>query len=89
VFVSYVKYERYTPHAGPGGSDFTDAWQDNFWSLDYGRWSLQNAPADPTAMNNFGQDNVGVRDGHLVLSFTQDDNRGFHGTVPRDPSKPH
>ena len=88
VFVSYVTFERYTPKQGPGGSDFTKAWRDDFKWLDRGRWFLQNAPADSTAVNDFYSDNVSVKNGYLVLSLTRGGETGFNGYVPVDPNKP-
>ncbi|HEY3595816.1 MAG TPA: family 16 glycosylhydrolase [Polyangiaceae bacterium] len=86
VFVSYVRYEQYTPGSGPSGSDFTEAWQDNFASYDGSRWYGANWTFD-AAINDYVPDNSTVRDGYLTNSFTDEQNLGYSGPIPIDPDR--
>jgi endo-1,3-1,4-beta-glycanase ExoK len=86
VFVSYVRYEPYTPSAGPNGSDFTTAWQDDFGSFDPSRWYLANWTFDD-AVNDYVPDNATVRDGYLTHSFTDEQHLGYTGPIPIDPAR--
>jgi beta-glucanase (GH16 family) len=86
VFVSYVRYEQYTPSAGPNGSDFSFAWQDNFSTFDGGRWYLANWTFD-AAINDYVPANATCRDGYLTESLTDEQNLGYSGPIPPDPAR--
>jgi beta-glucanase (GH16 family) len=86
VFVSYVRYETYTPGAGPGGSDFTPAWQDNFGSFDGSRWYMANWTFD-AAVNDYVPENAVCRDGYLAESLTDESSLGYGGPMPSDPAR--
>ncbi|KYF59957.1 benzene 1,2-dioxygenase, partial [Sorangium cellulosum] len=76
-FVNWIKYYRYNNGA------FELAWQDDFDSLDTGRWSKADWTFDGNRVD-FDPQNVTVKDGTLVLSLTREGQTGFTGAVPRD-----
>ncbi|WP_437334565.1 family 16 glycosylhydrolase [Sorangium sp. So ce394] len=76
-FVNWIKYYRYNNGA------FELAWQDDFDSVDSGRWGKADWTFDGNRVD-FVPQNVTVKDGTLVLSLTREGQTGFNGTVPRD-----
>ncbi|WP_437774203.1 family 16 glycosylhydrolase [Sorangium sp. So ce1097] len=76
-FVNWIKYYRYNNGA------FELAWQDDFDSLDTGRWGKADWTFDGNRVD-FDPQNVTVKDGTLVLSLTREGQTGFNGAVPRD-----
>jgi endo-1,3-1,4-beta-glycanase ExoK len=84
-FINWVSYAAYTPGAGPGGTDFTEVFRDDFdAALDAG-WSLANW-VSPLNNSVHSPTNVRVVDGKVVLSLTADNALGFFGTPPVDPA---
>jgi hypothetical protein len=84
-FVNWIRYSSYTPGAGPGGSDFTSQWEDNFNTLDSARWGMASWTFGGNRVD-FAPENVNVQNGMLILSLTQENQTGFSGTVPTDTS---
>ncbi|WP_438013564.1 family 16 glycosylhydrolase [Sorangium sp. So ce315] len=76
-FINWIKYYRYNNGA------FELAWQDDFDSLDTGRWGKADWTFDGNRVD-FDPQNVTVKDGMLVLSLTREGQTGFNGAVPRD-----
>ncbi|WP_437316455.1 family 16 glycosylhydrolase [Sorangium sp. So ce385] len=76
-FVNWIKYYRYNNGA------FELAWQDDFNSVDSGRWGKADWTFDGNRVD-FDPQNVTVKDGTLVLSLTREGQTGFNGAVPRD-----
>ncbi|MEY2931056.1 MAG: hypothetical protein RL033_1805 [Pseudomonadota bacterium] len=83
VFVNWVQVYSYTPGAGPGGSDFSTAWRDDFNSLDGQRWWTANWTFD-YAVNDYVGQNVTTRDGKLVIVFTDENATGQFPSAPED-----
>jgi hypothetical protein len=86
-FVNWISYESYTPDAGPGGSDFTPEWRDDFDTFNTSRWGRANWTFDAN-LTDFSPANVVVQDGMLVLALTTEAGIGFNGTVPTDSEDP-
>lgn len=69
VDVNWAKVESYTPGAGPGGSDFTQLWRDDFNSIDNNRWYFANWTFE-FAVNDFAQGGARTANGYLQLKMT-------------------
>ena len=82
-FVNWIQYSAYTPGAGPGGSDFTLNWQDDFNTFDTGRWAKANWTFNGNRVD-LDPNNAQVKDGMLVLSLTREGQTGYTGAVPAD-----
>lgn len=82
-YVNWISYESYTPGAGPGGSDFTPEWRDDFDTFDGSRWAKANWTFTEN-LTDFDPANVVVKDGMLILCLTAEGATGFSGTVPVD-----
>jgi endo-1,3-1,4-beta-glycanase ExoK len=86
AFVNWIQTYSYTPGSGPGGSDFTTLWRDDFdnpGSPDSSRWWPANWTFD-AAVNDYVAQNAQVKDGALVLVFTDAANAGVLPEVPGD-----
>jgi endo-1,3-1,4-beta-glycanase ExoK len=86
AFVNWVQTYAHTPGAGPDGSDFTPLWRDDFngsGSPDSSRWWSANWTFD-AAVNDYVPQNAGVKDGTLVLVFTDESSTGVLPDVPAD-----
>jgi len=81
--VNWMVYSRYTPGSGPGGSDFTQAWVDDFTTFNTQRWSRGDWTFDEN-MADFTPGNILVSNGYLMIVLSQ---KGWTGTVtpPNDP----
>lgn len=87
AFYDYVAYSAFTPKAGPGGSDFTLRWKDDFTAWNEARWEKSTH----TFTNNLAQfqpANVVLRDGYAVLCLTEKGKEGFHGEIPAGLARP-
>jgi MYXO-CTERM domain-containing protein len=83
-YLNWVSYSEYSPGAGDGGTDFREAWRDDFDApLDNG-WSSATW-ASPFNESVHSPANISVVEGKAVLSLTSDDALGFLGTPPSDP----
>lgn len=89
TFVNWIQTYSYTPGSGPGGSDFSPLWRDDFGgsgSPDGSRWWAANWTFD-YAVNDYVGQNARVSDGALVLVFTDENGVGqFPSVPPDDPS---
>jgi endo-1,3-1,4-beta-glycanase ExoK len=86
AFVNWIETYAYTPGSGPGGSDFTTLWRDDFdnpGSPDSSRWWPANWTFD-AAVNDYVAQNASVKDGALVLVFTDEAGAGVLPDVPAD-----
>jgi endo-1,3-1,4-beta-glycanase ExoK len=86
AFVNWVETYAYTPGSGPGGSDFSSLWRDDFdnpGSPDSSRWWPANWTFD-AAVNDYVAQNASVKDGALVLVFTDTAGAGVLPDVPAD-----
>lgn len=86
TFVSWIQTYSYTPGSGPGGSDFSALWRDDFGgsgSPDGSRWWAANWTFD-YAVNDYVGQNARVQDGALVLVFTDEGSVGQFPSVPPD-----
>ena len=86
TFVNWVQTYSYTPGAGPGGSDFSTLWRDDFsgsGTPDGSRWWAANWTFD-YAVNDYVAQNARVQDGALVLVFTDEGGAGVLPGVPPD-----
>lgn len=81
--VNWIAYSAYTPGQGPGGSDFTPKWTDDFATLDTQRWARGNWTFESN-MADFTPNNAVVSGGYLMLILSQ---KGWTGnlTPPSDP----
>lgn len=87
-FVSWVATYSYTPGSGPGGSDFSPLWRDEFNAAgtsapDGSRWWAANWTFEH-AVNDYVPQNARVKDGVLVVVFTSEDAVGVIPDVPTD-----
>jgi endo-1,3-1,4-beta-glycanase ExoK len=86
TFVNWVQTFTYTPGSGPGGSDFSPLWRDDFngqGAPDSSRWWAANWTFE-YAVNDYVAQNGRVQDGALVLVFTDEDSTGLIPSVPAD-----
>ena len=88
TFVNWVQTFAYTPGSGPGGSDFTPLWRDDFEGAgpsapDNDRWWAAGWTFDD-AVNDYVGQNARVKDGTLVLAFTDEAGAGTLPVVPPD-----
>lgn len=81
--VNWMSYSAYTPGKGPGGSNFTPKWTDDFTTWDSKRWSKGNWTFDGN-MADFSTFNAVVKNGYLVLVLSRKDWDG-NFTAPTDP----
>jgi len=91
-FVNWVQTYSYTPGAGPGGSDFSPLWRDDFdapgtSAPNSSRWWAANWTFD-YAVNDYVGQNARVKDGALVLAFTDEGRVGALPEVPADDGDP-
>jgi len=84
-FINWVQYSEYTPGQGPDGADFTLAWRDDFDTFDSNRWSKGNWTFAEN-MATFLPENIGVKDGVLIIALTEADAFGINVDVPADDS---
>lgn len=82
-FINWVQFSEYTPGAGTDGSDFTLAWRDDFDSFDSNRWGKGNWTFAEN-MATFLPENIGVKEGTLVIALTTADAFGIDVEVPAD-----
>lgn len=82
--VNWMTYSAYTPGQGPGGSNFTQKWTDDFTNLDAGRWALANWTFDGN-LADFVPGNARVSGGYLMLVLSK---KGWNGNIspPSDPT---
>lgn len=86
--VRYIRFSNYTPGAGPGRSNFTQAWIDTFKTLDRNRWALGDWTFDENYAT-FSEANCRVRDGHLIMMLSTTANEGsFPSTFLHDTESP-
>lgn len=87
--VNWIRYQEYTPGKGPGGSNFTTAWVDDFDSFDEVRWGKGTWGFEGNYAR-FDPENLQIRDGLLVLALTRKGEEGVgcgysRGMFPEDP----
>lgn len=82
-YINWIKYSKYTPGAGPNGSDFTADWQDNFDSFDASRWGKGDWTFEGNLVD-FSPNNIVVKDGYCIICLTKIGATGFSGEVPKD-----
>jgi endo-1,3-1,4-beta-glycanase ExoK len=81
--INWIKYSKYTPGSGPGGSDFSPDWQDNFDTFDATRWAKGDWTFDGNLVD-FSPNNIVVKDGYCIICLTKTGATGFSGEVPKD-----
>jgi beta-glucanase (GH16 family) len=82
--VNWMAYSSYTPKQGPGGSDFTPTWIDDFTTLDTLRWARGDWTFDGN-LADFMPSNIKVTQGYLVLKLSsKGDSREWN--PPQDPN---
>lgn len=82
-YINWVKYSKYTPGSGDGGTDFTPEWQDDFNSFNEDRWGKGNWTFDGNLVD-FSTSNIVVKDGYCIICLTKTTAKGFSGDVPKD-----
>ncbi|MBN1799137.1 MAG: family 16 glycosylhydrolase [Spirochaetales bacterium] len=82
-YVNWIKYYEYTPGKGPGGSDFTLAWTDDFNSFNTERWGAGNWGFEGN-MAAFDPANAVIKNGYLILCLTKASETGLKGLIPED-----
>lgn len=86
--VNWIRFLKYTPGKGDGGSNWTESWIDDFDSFDENRWGKGTWGFD----GNFAQfdpENLQIRDGMAVLALTRKGEEGIgcgyaRGMYPED-----
>ena len=87
--VNWIRFLKYTPGKGPKGSNWTEAWVDDFDTFDDARWGKGSWSFEGNfAM--FTPANLDVRDGMIVLALTRKGEEGIgcgyaRGLYPEDP----
>lgn len=85
-YINWIQYSSYTPGQGPGASNFTPVWKEDFNSLSNSwgtaNWTFVENRAD------FSPDNVVVKDGVVVLCLTKATSPGHQGAIPADSENP-
>lgn len=81
--INWVKYSAYTPGAGPGGSNFTLSWTDDFDSFLVTRWMKGSWTFDGNSVD-FIPNNIVVKNSTCLLCLTDATHPGFTGDVPVD-----
>lgn len=64
--VNWMTFYKYTPGQGPGGSNFTHSWTDDFTTFDTKRWSKGNWTFEGN-MADFSVENAKTSGGYLML----------------------
>lgn len=64
--VNWMSFSAYTPGRGPGGSNFTPTWTDDFNTFDTRRWAKGNWTFE-TNMADFATTNAKTSGGYLML----------------------
>lgn len=80
VDVNWAQVYSYTPGAGPGGSDFSLLWRDDFNTKDWSRWNFANWTFD-YAVNDYAPGGANVANGYLQLKMTHWDEEGTRFTA--------
>lgn len=83
VFVNWVQTYSYTPGRGPGGTNFTPLWRDDFESWNDSRWWKANWTFE-FAVNDYIPENAAVRSGALNIALTHFSQQGTFRAVPAD-----
>ena len=83
VFVNWIQIYSYTPGQGPGRSNFTPLWRDDFNQGDFSRWWTANWTFD-YAVNDYTSQNAAVRGGALNIALTHWSQAGSFREVPLD-----
>lgn len=86
-FIHWIKYYAYTPAAGPGGSNFTLSWTDDFETFSSSRWMKGNWTFDGNLVS-FTPNNIVVQSSNCIICVTDSVHTGFSGTVPQDLGSP-
>lgn len=82
--VNWISYSKYTPGAGPDGSDFTPSWTDDFTKLDTKRWSFGDWTFDGNYAT-FTRENALIANGYLTLMLSTEGTAGaFPTSIPTD-----
>jgi beta-glucanase (GH16 family) len=76
--VNWMAYSAYTPGSGPGGSNFTPTWVDDFTTLNMQRWSRGDWTFESN-MADFKPANIVVSGGYLMIILS---NKDWSGTIP-------
>lgn len=69
VDVNWAQVYSYTPGTGPGGSDFSLLWRDDFDRIDNSKWFLANWTFDH-AVNDYAPGGARTSNGYLQLKMT-------------------
>jgi fibronectin type 3 domain-containing protein len=85
-YANWVQTYSYTPGAGPGGSNFTLNWRDDFNSWNGSRWWKADWTF-PSAINDYVSTNSAVRDGVLQSAYTHWSQMGTFLPTPIDDNK--
>lgn len=83
VYVNWISTYSYTPGSGPGGSNFTPLWRDDFNTWNSSRWWKANWTFE-FAVNDYVPENAAVRNGYLALALTHYSQTGVFRTPPTD-----
>jgi endo-1,3-1,4-beta-glycanase ExoK len=87
--INWIRFQKYTPGKGPGGSNWTESWIEDFDKFDDARWGKGTWGFDGNfAM--FTSANLDVRDGMAILALTRRGEEGTgcgypRGQFPSDP----
>lgn len=81
-FVNWIRFSRYTPGKGPGGSNWTQEWVDDFDSLNTARWG-QGTWGFEGNFATFTPLNMRTKRGLAVLALTRKGEEGIDCGYPR------
>jgi endo-1,3-1,4-beta-glycanase ExoK len=87
--INWIRFSNYTPKKGPGGSNWTEAWVDDFDTFDDTRWGKGTWGFEGNYAV-FTPANLQLRDGMAVLALTRRGEEGIgcgyaRGMYPEDP----
>lgn len=81
-FVNWIRFLKYTPGKGPGGSNWTEGWVDDFDSLNTSAWG-QGTWGFEGNFATFTPSNMQTKKGLAVLALTRKGEEGIDCGYPR------
>lgn len=81
-FVNWIRFLKYTPGKGPGGSNWSEEWVDDFDSLNTNRWGQGTWGFDGN-FALFTPQNMQTKRGMAVLALTRKGEEGIDCGYPR------
>lgn len=81
AYYDWVSYATYTPGKGPGGSNFTPSWKEDFNQANPPGWEKASHTFEGN-LTRFAPANASIQGGMAVICLTEKGKEGFKGTLP-------